>query len=88
MYLLNTWVITHKLVELSERQSIAVRCVFQINLGFEQRVIDTYDPSQCHQIVVQDEVVVIDVIVLVSINEDHVKLLTCGSQFLEETKSY
>lgn len=85
-HLLHTWIITHKLVEFSERQPVAVCGVFKINLGFEQRVVDTYDPSQPQQTVVQDEVVVVDVIVLVSINEDHVKLLTCSSQFLEGSR--
>lgn len=82
-YLLHTWIIRHKLVELSKSQTIRICCAFKINFGFEEGVVNTYDTPQSHQIVVEDEVVVIDVIILISINENHVKLFSCGSQFLE-----
>lgn len=78
-YLLNTWVRRHKLVKLSKRQSIAVCGVFEINLSFEQWVVHTYDAVWSQQVVVQDEVVVVDVIILVGVDEDHVKLLTYSS---------
>lgn len=78
-YLLYSWILRDKLVELSKRQSVAVCGVFKINFCFEQGVIYTYNPSQSQQSVVHDKVVVVDVIGFVSINEDHVKLLTCSS---------
>lgn len=84
-YLLYTWICRDKLVKFSERQSIVVCGGFKINLGFEQWVVHTYDTVWSQQVVIQDKVVVVDVIILVSINEDHVKLLTCSSQFLEGT---
>ena len=85
-YLLHARIVAHKLVELSERQPVAVGGVSEVNLGFEQRVVDTDDPAQSQQTVVQDEVVVVDVIVLVGIDEDQVKLLTCSSQFLRGSR--
>lgn len=85
-HLLHTWIIGDKLVEASKIQPISISGVFEINFGFEQRVIYAYDTSLSEQIVVQDEVVVVDVIFLISINENYVKLLTSGSQFLERER--
>lgn len=78
-HLLYSSIIRNKLVELSKRQSVAVCGVFKINFCFEQRVIYTHNPLQSQQRVVHDKVVVVDVITFVSIDEDHVKLLTCSS---------
>lgn len=67
---------------MAKRQAVAVGRVLEINLGFEQRVVHTYDSPHSQQIVVQDEVVVADVIILVGVDEHHVELLTSSSQFL------
>lgn len=77
-HLLYSGVIRHKLVELAKGQSIAICGVVKINPGFEQRVIDTYDPSQSEHVVVHDKFVVVDVVIFVSIDENHVELFTGG----------
>lgn len=77
-YLFYPGIIRNKLVEISKSQAVDIRSVFKINPCFEEWVIYTYNPLKSQQVIVHNKVVVIDIITLVCINEDHVELVTGG----------
>lgn len=81
-HLLHTRISRHKLVEVAKRQAVGVAHVFQVDLGLEERVVHTDDSVHPQQVVLQDEVVVVDVVVLVGVDEHHVKLVSRSGQFL------